>query len=1429
MTEVDQELADLTRHLCRYLYDAGRVDRLIELIADDRWMLRRRDPVTDDWDGYQADLETIWDAVDQSSIADPTPYLIRLAVIRSTLSSDEDLPPALVLAARSTDAWSVKRTLSAISRQPSSTLRAAMLLTLLEDVGSEQSDSVRARILDLIQLPAGELPAEELVRGLELLEPAERLAVVDRIAADAIITSVAQRVGTVTPAAIVDALEAVPEARRPVLIRKVADRLILELAPSARSAEEPDDRAEQEPGRLPSPPSLRDQQYQDAIKVRFDLSRASRDVAELLVRLAAFLPLHPAPQDFLQAVGKSLGFVTDPNLLGRLMEAYALPGPAESLKPSEDGSPDEESRARRDLLRSVQAAVRPGEVNELLGTDDLPGDSIEILQWRYLNLLLPKLNGPDEAPDYEPSEGGAADYSLVMREIRRLGMPTFLATMVSREPLSDADLLKLVRETMKPSDLAEQLFMMSLINELREDEVQDAQITQAQRRIRAALLIAALDRHVQEGSVAAAWLGVRADDLVDVDWNAVLAHFLALSLDPQRTTLDLVYGTAIDIRTAPRLAALPLLLPHLIDDQVSSVFTDVLAWYDSDMRRAGLELLAPRLTRQQVDRALRSLAPDVDAVSQLWAIEALTTGINAGDLRLLTVDEWYAQTITDIRSGQDFGLAARLISRPVGEQPDKRPPPGDLLPAAQLLGPLRSMTVPHRLDALLALARATAGRLPPKIVAEALALPTAGDNNKISPRGWLIAMLADRFPDEWIERVFVAALELPERNAIGDSQAWGWNWIHEYPRGAAILALAPRLTGDQATAAFEECKRLPWFAREEITRALAAVADERLARLIFDHALHVHPDYMSLPDSVSGAYVLEQTVVMSELAIFKIEREVQLAEVIAATVDRLDQDRLDRAVAQALAFTNDGPRAWLPARLLPHLPRGRIEPLLSSGALAAIEFVGADPGRLDLLTDLLPAMEDEIARRSDAVQNFVERHAHERRERLTRAEYERLTADEAREYERLLGADAMAEASAAHEWSAQVDQRPFVLRSLLSPVFAGQLENILVQTLAQAPLRPRVRAIESMREVVEPEQRAAIVSATMRQLIEQDLDPMKRVQALGELLPLLDQAAVDALVSVAAVQPGPSIRDDEELAAAIAAMTVRDFGKVTRSHPGFDEFRHNLVARIVEKSMSDQDLDVIRERRGARVQLLDHAGPRLSATGMIHAVELVCSLPPVERGDGIAALLPVASGPNRDRLVAELIDLPSAFGRFWGLFNAQDALGEPSDPRLPKLARETALSFADPRSSATLLLMLIGYSGDDREDWILEAARRLERLPAHERLSLLSLIARMAQNNERLTAIFWQQTCGGPSLDDVFAGLLVAARLGVSTSAITDSQRQALRDAVTHHLRSAARSERARLLAFVAGEAPGLMAMSSPEGGFEAARAVHEVCSLWRW
>ena len=139
---------------------------------------------------------------------------------------------------------------------------------------------------------------------------------------------------------------------------------------------------------------------------------------------------------------------------------------------------------------------------------------------------------------------------------------------------------------------------------------------------------------------------------------------------------------------------------------------------------------------------------------------------------------------------------------------------------------------------------------------------------------------------------FRAAMELPHRTQVGDSQAWGWNWSHEYPRGSALYSLASRLRGEMAEAAFSASGELPWVAREEVLQKLAAHADERLARALFDYSFKIHETYMNLPSSAQIPYALEHTVVTQPLSTFKIDREVHLAEMIAATASRLDPVRV---------------------------------------------------------------------------------------------------------------------------------------------------------------------------------------------------------------------------------------------------------------------------------------------------------------------------------------------------------------------------------------------------------------------------------------------------------------------------------------------------------------------------------------------------------
>ncbi|MEU8632795.1 hypothetical protein AB0C38_11545 [Amycolatopsis sp. NPDC048633] len=295
--DVLAELAELAQGLAGYLREADQVDRLLSLFHDDRRLARRFDPAQGSWDGYQEDVEAAWEALDRrlaaAGVDDPIPDLVRLALVRATLSSAEDLPPALIAAAVRTSAWTPERAASTIGRHPSPDHRAELLYELLRAVrpGDDLRQALTTQVAELAFLPAADLPAEALLTGLGLLTPAERITVVDRIAAVAVVlSSMALLQGRlrgpqVSPETAVHVVETIAEARRPRFIANVAAALLRELE-EPRGA-----RPTREESGVWRP--LMDLQQEDAIAAAIDPDRARMQAAALLERLFGFLPTGP--------------------------------------------------------------------------------------------------------------------------------------------------------------------------------------------------------------------------------------------------------------------------------------------------------------------------------------------------------------------------------------------------------------------------------------------------------------------------------------------------------------------------------------------------------------------------------------------------------------------------------------------------------------------------------------------------------------------------------------------------------------------------------------------------------------------------------------------------------------------------------------------------------------------------------------------------------------------------------------------------------------------------------------------------------------------------------------------------------------------------------------------------------------------------------
>ncbi|MBB5857859.1 hypothetical protein ACFQ05_19810 [Amycolatopsis umgeniensis] len=1366
------ELSTMAQGLARRLDKAGRIDRLLGLFGDDRRAARRFDRETGAWDGYQDDLEVAWDALDrrlaapEEDAADLVPDLLRIALVRATLSSADEVPPALVAAAVRTGCWTVRRAAATIDRHPTSGHRGQMLSGLLRAMSTDDDlwGPLVAQLAELAFLPSPDLPAEALLSGLDLLEPPERLAVVDRIATDvAVLPTGAPFAPVAGPRVLAEtavlAIETVPEAGRPVFLAKVADSLLDNFTPSAPT------RPEQASDRQKS---LWELSLQHVGETTFDPRPAFAQAAELLARLAGFLPALPTGQRLAERLAAVVARVPDQERRDSLVRAFETAFPDGGLVWPAD---EPEDSAAEDV-------ALPDDERRPVETDD------------------------DEGPP-----------AWFVAEMRRSVGPVLAGFAAEAQGLPDEVLYRFVREAAAPQDLVTQLFALPA--------------APVSRKIRAGLLIAALDHHFRRGTLRAAWHGVAPQCLVDVEWNAVLTFVLTLPAEEERTALHLAYGEqrearhlvdgsnhAADAERIPRLAALRLTLPYLTEEQVGIAFTNLISLTDPWTLRLALEMLAPRLDTAQVAQGLRELRAGGDAREQVWFLLELVRGLDPADPRRQRIMRWSLDAIAAMRTGADLGLFTATED----------------LPVEQILDALRAVDDNNRTDAFLAIARATSGPLPAEIVEESLLLPVLNATGHYSPRCEVIASIADRFPDETVEAAFHAAMELPRRLDIGDSQLWGWNWGYEYPLGSALRELAPRLRGESAEAAFTACRDLPWIAREDVLEQLAAQADGPLAAALFDYSIAIHDQYLNLPDSAPAGHPLEGTVVTEPISHFKLNHEVHLAEMIAATASKLDPSRLRQAVAQAQALRAGGPNAWLPARLLPFLDEDQREPLLSGAVIAALEFVGHDPSRLDLVTDLLPGMHAEISRRREPLDRFLGQRFDGRHDLLTEEEFHVLSEKDGQEYLHLTGADLLAEMRTLIEAGDGAGVRAMLIKVMLSPLYAENLQQALTGMLTGAPLRTRIDALENMKEILQPGAHASVVRMALQQVVDGELEPMDRVRHLAALLPHLDQDTRDGLVAVASRLPGPQIEDERERRSAFLLLTLKEFEKPLMRDRRFDEFRHSSTMQLIRRGISDHDSSPLQQHRTARVPLLDALGPTLSEAGVALAVELVRGMSDeMERAGGVAALLPVATGESRGILRSVLTGLTSPFARWLVLFTSMETLRADEDPTLTEFARSTAEDFLEPKEVAVFLLLLIDYAHDERREWIGRALALAGTLPVDDRLKIMAIAAQHGKTDPGLARMVADHVCALPTPASVHDGWTMATRMGIGGASLTDAQLSQVRLAESAHLRAAARRGRAELLRTLAETSGAIAELTTSEGVLDIAQAVRDICVEWHW
>lgn len=1325
---VAAEITELAGDLALHLSRAGDVARLLRLFTDDRWLRRRASPEKRQWDEYGRDLGLAWDALDENLPDRPGAAVdcVRLALIRSTLSTVEDFPASVVTAAVHTGHWTPERSLSTIDRLSRPAERAVCYHYLLAgaDLDARGRRAVESRLIRLAGLPSDELPARTLLAGLHLMSPAGRAAVATAIQETARVVEWQMPADVAPPelrhedVAAADAVEIlveVPEARTSRLVERIGDTLLKALTELATHR---DDDAAPEPGNLAS--DLHNSVLRRLLAPGPRLARTR----QALGTFAELIPGHPDPAGFRRRLEAALAAAPEPIAPS---DAWEAPTPA-----------------------SLFAAAI--------------------------------------------AEATSDDKQVFDGFARRTGGPAMLASLLTVQDLSPEEIGAIIKVLFRPDDVVGQFIMLQTVAQA----VNQSDVVAAVRTVKGQLLCEAVDHAFRSGALSVLWESIPPGLYADADLQRVVDQALALPAEEQRSAYwHTVNQRGLPPLTAniPRLAALQGLLPVLTAAQIGQAFDNLRSIPDAAVHRLGMAMLGPFLSREQVQAAITDLGTVSDARELAWAYSALHAP-----------SAWVAAASAEITDGTSLAEILKLC------------------PDIDVVVPLRRMDHNNRLDALGTIAGHGNGPLSPELTAEILDLPAESERGTYSWRAMALAAAAHRVSDDWLPAAWVAASNLPRRLKIGDAALMGYHWSYEYPQAAVVRELAPRLTGPLARRAFEAVRDLPWLPREDTFATLAKTADATLAGDIADAALAGYHRLRELPDGNEVAW--DDSVIPHLDEQFRGEREVQLAELVAALADRLDPERLRAARRLALDFGNVGPRAWLAARLMPHLDPADRPELLASALVAALAFVIGDRDRLDLVTDLMPFVREELNRSAGEVLDFVRCRFPEHGPGFLLDEAELAALDQAdrAEYKRLIGLPPTAdEATTALTGP---DAESFLTTVILRPFYSGNLADLLARIIAGSPATSRPAILVGAADLLPADSYRALVDDTLEDLTR---GPEIDDTALAALIPLLDEGGLHRIIDVAARLSGPALPPEPDLAREIFGYLLDGVRSHVSDRELFSTARRSLWIYALDYQRQNELMEnTVGALRGDRVDVLVTLAEHLPPSGRRLLLDRVSTLPDLEQADAIMALLPrLDDAESRAALREATLRLKSPLARFWALFSGQDELGD--SPEWAGFASTTTERFADPLSRAGARCLLAHFMPDER---VQRADRTLDEFgevtEEFDRLRVLAAVAHGGQDDPAIATRLAATVAAMRESERIAAALLLAGR-GIDLSLARPADRTVIVRALSAHLRRRAGGGRAALLAEVATLAPLLRALNDDDEQTRTAAAIMDVTTDWRW
>lgn len=138
------------------------------------------------------------------------------------------------------------------------------------------------------------------------------------------------------------------------------------------------------------------------------------------------------------------------------------------------------------------------------------------------------------------------------------------------------------------------------------------------------LLRHALQSAHRAGGTTGAWADVDSELIAAADLTPVVDFVLSLPTEPERDHLTLLFESYdVSLQDVPLLAVLEAVAEHLDEASALRVTDALLAVPSTPVRNRGLDLVAPCLPREAVERVLALNWRPTDAREQVWALREI--------------------------------------------------------------------------------------------------------------------------------------------------------------------------------------------------------------------------------------------------------------------------------------------------------------------------------------------------------------------------------------------------------------------------------------------------------------------------------------------------------------------------------------------------------------------------------------------------------------------------------------------------------------------------------------------------------------------------------------------------------------------------------------------------------------------------------------